>query len=303
MKRTVAGVAAALLTVVGLGACGGDPLKDTGSSGQPASDMIIVGSANFPESRLLGEIYAEALSAKGVRVEKKLNLGNRELYFKGVRDGSIDLVPEYTGVLLQHIKKDAPEVAPEEVYAALKKVLPSGLAVLDKAEAQDKDAVVVTRDLVSRYNLKSIEDLAPHCAELVFGGPPEIRQRADGLPGLEKRYNCRFKEFKPLDVGGPLTVAALKDGSVDAADLFTTDAAITANGFVVLADPKNNFVAQNVVPLVSEKKASDTVRTTLNAISAKLDTTTLLELNARLADPSKPDAATVAKDWLASAGI
>ncbi|MCP2248370.1 ABC transporter substrate-binding protein [Lentzea aerocolonigenes] len=298
MKRIATVVAAAML----LSACGGDPL--TGGNNNPApTDTIVVGSANFPESTVLAEIYAQALAAKGVKVSKKLNIGNRELYFKGVQDGSIDLIPEYSGVLLKHVNKEAPEVGSDEVYAALKKALPQGLTVLDKSAAEDKDAVVVTKQIAAQYSLKSIDDLVPYCKELVFGGPPEFQNRPDGLPGLKAKYNCEFKEFKALDVGGPLTVAGLKDNTVQAADLFTTDSAIKANEFVVLEDPKNVFAAQNVLPLINEKKASQQVRDTLNAISKKIDTKTLLDLNQKLASPDKPEPEKVAKEWLASAGI
>lgn len=298
MKRIATAVAAVML----LSACGGDPL--TGGADNPApTDTIVVGSANFTESRLLAEIYAEALSAKGVKISKKLNIGNRELYYKGVQDGSIDLIPEYSGVLLKHINKEATEVGPDEVYAALKKALPQNLIVLEKSEAEDKDAVVVTKQVAAQYSLKSIDDLVPYCKDLVFGGPTEFQNRPDGLPGLKDKYNCEFKEFKALDVGGPLTVAGLKDNTVQAADLFTTDAAIKANEFVVLEDPKNVFAAQNVLPLINEKKASQQVRDILNAISKKLDTETLLELNEKLAGPDKPEPEKVAKEWLASAGI
>lgn len=298
MKRIATVVAAVML----LSACGGDPLS--GGNNNPApTDTIVVGSANFPESTVLAEIYAQALAAKGVKVSKKLNIGNRELYFKGVQDGSIDLIPEYSGVLLKHVNKEAPEVGSDEVYAALKKALPQGLTVLDKSAAEDKDAVVVTKQIAAQYSLKSIDDLVPYCKELVFGGPPEFQNRPDGLPGLKAKYNCEFKEFKSLDVGGPLTVAGLKDNTVQAADLFTTDSAIKANEFVVLEDPKNVFAAQNVLPLINEKKASQQVRDTLNAISKKIDTKTLLDLNQKLASPDKPEPEKVAKEWLASAGI
>ncbi|MCX2950501.1 ABC transporter substrate-binding protein [Lentzea sp. NEAU-D7] len=298
MKRIATAVAAVML----LSACGGDPL--TGGADNPApTDTIVVGSGNFPESRLLAEIYAEALAAKGVKVSKKLNIGNRELYYKGVQDGSIDLIPEYSGVLLKYINKEAQEVGSDEVYAALKKALPQNLIVLDKSSAEDKDAVVVTKQIAAQYSLKSIDDLVPYCKDLVFGGPPEFQSRADGLPGLKAKYSCEFKEFKVLDVGGPLTVAGLKDNTVQAADLFTTDAAIKANEFVVLEDPKNVFAAQNVLPLINEKKASQQVRDTLNAISKKLDTKVLLELNQKLSAPDKPEPEKVAKEWLASAGI
>ncbi|RAS69122.1 osmoprotectant transport system substrate-binding protein [Lentzea atacamensis] len=299
MKRIATAVAAVMV----LSACGGDPLSNGGGNNPAPTDTIVVGSANFPESRLLAEIYAEALAGKGIKVSKKMNIGNRELYFKGVQDGSIDLIPEYSGVLLKHVNKEAPEVGSDEVYAALKKALPQGLIVLEKSSAEDKDAVVVTKQVAAQYSLKTIDDLVPYCKELVFGGPPEFQNRPDGLPGLKAKYNCEFKEFKALDVGGPLTVAGLKDNTVQAADLFTTDYAIKANEFVVLEDPKNVFAAQNVLPLINEKKASQQVRDTLNAISKKLDTKTLLELNQKLAAPEKPEPDKVAKEWLASSGI
>jgi osmoprotectant transport system substrate-binding protein len=310
-KRVLVGAVTAVLALA-MTACGdsSDPLANTpapqpgGNTAAPAKpDKITIGSANFPEGQLLAEIYAAALGDKGITIEKKLNIGNRETYYPGLQDGSIDLIPEYTGVLLQHINKSATETAPDEVYAALKKALPPNLMVLDKASAEDKDAVVVTKDSATKWSLKSIEDLKPHAAEVVFGGPPEFRQRADGLPGLKKHYDLEFKEYKSLDAGGPLTVDALKTNAVQAADLFTTDPAITVNNFVVLDDPKNNFAAQNVVPLINSSKAADEVKQVLNAISVKLDTETLIELNSKLSAPEKPDAAKVATDWLASVGL
>ncbi|CRK59663.1 L-proline glycine betaine binding ABC transporter protein ProX (TC 3.A.1.12.1) [Alloactinosynnema sp. L-07] len=302
MKRVLAWVATAALALT---ACGGksDPLAGPSSTAAPAAaDTIAIGSANFPESTLLAEIYANALEAKGVKVTKKLNIGSRETYYAGLQDGSIDLIPEYTGVLLLHVNKEAKETAADDVYAALLKALPANLTVLDKSSAEDKDAVVVSKETAEKLGVKSIADLAAK-GPVVFGGPPEFQKRADGLPGLKASYNLEVSEYKSLDVGGPLTVDALKSGAVQAADLFTTDPAIAANGFVVLADPKSNFAAQNVVPLINKTKASDNVKKVLNAISAKLTTEILLELNGKLAAPDKPDASKVAKDWLASAGI
>ncbi|HVK22448.1 MAG TPA: ABC transporter substrate-binding protein [Actinokineospora sp.] len=302
MKRVLACVATAALALT---ACGGktDPLAGPSSTAAPvAADTITIGSANFTESTLLAEIYAAALEGKGVKVSKKLNIGSRETYFKGLQDGSIDLIPEYTGNLLLHLNKEAKETVDNEVYGALEKALPDNLIVLDKSDAEDKDAVVVSKETAEKLGVKSIADLAAK-GPVVFGGPPEFQKRADGLPGLKANYNLEVSEYKSLDVGGPLTVDALKSGAVQAADLFTTDVAITANGFVVLEDPNSNFSAQNVVPLINKAKASDNVKKVLNAISAKLTTEILLELNGKLAAPDKPDPAKVAKDWLASAGI
>lgn len=310
MKRTVVGLVTATVAVLGLAACGGsngNPLSSgsgpSGAGGSGSSTTVTIGSGNFAESQLLAEIYAGALRAKGVTVKEHLDIGSREVYFPALKDGSIDLIPEYSGTLLQYLNKNATQVAPPEVYTALKQALPSGLTVLNMAAAQDSDAIVVTKKTADQYHAKSIADLASHCGQLTFGGPPEIQTRPDGLPGFKKHYNCVFGSFKSLDAGGPLTVAALKNGDVQAADIFTTDPSIPNNGWVVLADPKNNFAAQNVVPVIASGKATSTVKNALNAVQAKLDTTTLAKLDAQLADPSHPDAATVAGNWLKSVGL
>ena len=131
---------------------------------------------------------------------------------------------------------------------------------------------------------------------------PEIQKRPDGLPGFKKNYAIEFKDFKALDAGGPLTINALKTGAVQAGDIFTTDPAIKANNFVVLDDPKNNFAAQNVLPLINKAKASDTVKSTLNAVSAKLDTQTLIDLLTKVVT-DKQDPKAVATEWLKSKGL
>jgi osmoprotectant transport system substrate-binding protein len=303
IARSVAALASAALVLTACGG-GGDPLQSgsgqaSGGAAPTGGTTITVGSGNFAESQILAEIYAQALSAKGVTVEKRLNIGSREAYIPGLQDGSIDLIPEYTGVLLQYFNSGAEQTSSDDVYAALKDTLPGNLEVLDKSNAEDKDAVVVTRETATRLNLKTLDDLGPQCGQLVFGGAPEFQTRPDGIPGIQKTYNCTFKDYRSLDAGGPLTVAALKSGDVQAANLFTTQSAIPANDFVALADPKNNFAAQNVVPLINKEKANDTVRTTLNQIHAKLTTENLTALNAEADSDSKPSPETVAKNWLA----
>ena len=297
---SVAAVAALALT-----ACGGggdnNPLS-TGSASAAPSDTIVVGSANFPESTLLAQIYAGALTAKGVKVSTKLNIGSRETYIPGLQDGSIDLIPEYSGVLLQYFDKNATQVSSEDVYAALKTKVPANLTVLDQSTAEDKDSVTVTKQTADKYNLKSIADLQPVAGQLTLGGPPEWKTRQTGAPGLKAKYNVVFKEFKSLDAGGPLTINALKNGSIQAGDVFTTDPNIVANGWVALEDPKFLFAAQNVLPLVNKAKASQTVTDTLNAVSAKLDTQTLLDLDKQVV-LDKKDPATVAKSFLSSNGL
>jgi osmoprotectant transport system substrate-binding protein len=295
------------LALAGLAACGssggGSPLDQPTNAGSAApSGAIVVGSANFPESELLMDIYAKALEAKGVEVSTKPNIGSRETYIPALQDGSIDLVPEYTGVLDQYFNKSAKATDSQAVYDELKAALPTGLQLLDKSAAEDKDAVVVTKDTATKYNLKTIADLGPVAKDLVLGGPPEWKTRESGVPGLKKVYGLTFKEFKPLDAGGPLTVQALKNGQVQAANLFTTDPNIPANGFVVLDDPKSFFAAQNVVPLITKAKVNDTVSSALNAVSAKLDTSTLASLVKEVVIDKK-DAEDVATEFLQKAGL
>jgi osmoprotectant transport system substrate-binding protein len=294
--------AAALMTTAACGDSGGDPLATASSSSGADGGALTIGSADFPESALLAEIYAGALEAKGVKVTKRLNIGAREAYIGALQDGSIDLIPEYTGVLRDYFKKDMTATDSEGVYTELKSVLPETLTVLDKSAAEDKDSVTMTKAKADDLGVKTIADLAGKSQDLTFGGPPEWKTRQTGLPGLKKVYNLEFKAFRPLDAGGPLTVQALKNGQVDAADLFTTDPSIAANGFVILEDPKNFFAAQNVVPLITKSKSNATIEGALNAVSAKLDTTTLAALLTQVV-VDKKDADVVAKDFLTANGL
>jgi osmoprotectant transport system substrate-binding protein len=299
---TIATVAA-LMATAACGDSGGDPLATTSSdSSSAASGSIKVGSADFPESALLAEIYAGALEAKGIKVEKKLNIGAREAYIPALQDGSIDLIPEYTGVLRDYFKKDQPGTDSEAVYSELKASVPATLTVLDKSAAEDKDALVMKKSKADELGVKSIADLAGKAGQLTVGGPPEWKTRDTGIPGFKKIYGLEFKTFRPLDAGGPLTLAALKNGQIDAGDLFTTDPSIAANDLVALEDPKNMYAAQNVVPLITKSKSNPTIEGALNAVSAKLDTATLSALLKEVV-VDKKDADTVAKDFLTKNGL
>jgi osmoprotectant transport system substrate-binding protein len=259
----------------------------------------VIGSADFAESALLANIYAEALKAKGVEVSTNLNIGSREVYLKALQDGSISLLPEYTGNLLQYFDPTATVSAPDEVFAALVKATPAGLTVLDKSPAEDKDAVVVTKETADANNLKSIADLAPVASGFVLGGPSEWETRQTGVPGLKEKYGLTFKEFKVLDAGGPLTLGALTGGQIQAGNLFTTDSNIPAKDLVVLEDPKNLFPAQNIVPLISTAVATPEVTDALNAVSAKLDTAMLTDLVSQVT-VDKTDSVQVAQEWVAA---
>ena len=295
---------ALLLTITACGnSKGSDPLA-AGTSAAPsaAAGTIVVGSASFPESTLIANIYMAALQAKGVKVSSKFAIGNREAYLPGLSDGSIDLMPEYTGNLLQSYDKSYTAETSDQVYSQLKTKLPSDLLVLDQSKAQDTDSVVVTKATATKYNLKSIADLAPVAGQLTLGGSAEWKTRPkSGIPALKSVYGVTFKNYITLDAGDKLSKNALKTGRVQATDIFSTDADITKNGWVVLADPKGMFSAQNVVPLINKAKATDTVTTALNAVSVKMTTAGLLALNAEVAGGKDP--AVVAKEWLSTQGL
>ncbi|WP_378743220.1 ABC transporter substrate-binding protein [Nocardia brasiliensis] len=287
-----------------LSACGNsDPLAGKGSC---EGDGLIVGSANFPESETVAEIYAEVLRINGFKVDTKLNIGSREAYVPAVRQCAISVIPEYTGNLLQYLDKDATATSAAEVESALTKALGSELAIGTPAPGEDSDAVVVTRATAERWNLRTIADLAAHSAEVKFGAPAEFQERAGGLPGLKKNYNLDIapNNFVPIaDGGGPATVRALVEGQVTAADIFTTSPAIVQNDLVVLEDPKRNFAAQNVVPLLNSAKKSDKALAALNAASAKLTTAELIELNEAVSGSSKTEPKAAAVAWVAEQGL
>ena len=301
-------IVTAAIASLALTACSsGNPLASSAPAssapaGSAAAVSIVVGSANFPESELLAEIYAGALKAKGVQVTPKLNIASRETYVPALQNGEIDLIPEYTGAFATYLNADADTSTEEAALASLKAALPDTLEALEPASAQDKDSITVTRETADTYQLKTIEDLVPVAKDLVLGGPPEWKNRAAGVPGLKKVYGLEFKSFKALDVAGPLTVQALKNGQVQAANLFTTDPSIKANDFVSLEDTKSFFGAQNVIPVITKSKATPEVVGALNAVSAKLDTDTLAGLVTKVV-VDKQDAAAVAGEWLKANGL
>ena len=305
MSRITSGAALGLAAALGLtlAACGGSKSANPLASGSAASGTVVVGSANFPENELLGEIYAQALQAKGVKVTRRFNIGAREVYYPQVVSCAITVMPEYNGALLTtSVDPASTAVTTAQVNAALAAKLPSSVGILDSSAAQDKDSIAVTAATAAKYHLASISDLAPYAKDLVLGGPPEFKTRADGVPGLKKIYGLTFRQFQPLDEAGPVTIAALKSDKVQAADLFTTDPSILVNKFVVLQDPKNLFAAQNVTPLVCKKGANTTTAAALNAVSAKLTTASLQRMGKDIG-VNKADYATVAKNWLTENGL
>ncbi|KAB2342341.1 ABC transporter substrate-binding protein [Actinomadura rudentiformis] len=303
MSRFIRGAALALAATLALAACGGDdggdPLKGGDKGG--AGGTITVGSADFAESEVIMEIYAQAMEAKGIKVERKPKIGAREVYYGQVESGAIQVFPEYNGALLARVDKTSTASTTQEVDAALKAKLPAALEILPASKAEDKDALVVTSDTATKNNLKTIEDLKAVAKDMVVGGPPEFKTRQQGMVGLEKVYGLKFKEFKSLDTG-PITLSNLTKGQIQAANLFTTNPAIAKEKLVALEDPKNVFGAQNVLPLVYKSKVNETARAALNAVSAKLTTQDLIDMNGKM-KTEKADPEDVAKEWLQKSGL
>jgi osmoprotectant transport system substrate-binding protein len=274
-------VGMAVTATLALAACGSSsPSKSSPLGGSSSKGTIVIGSANFPENELLAEIYSIALQAKGVKVTDKFNIGAREVYYPEIKKGSVSIIPEYNGTLLTvEVDPTSTAATTTQVDAALSAGLPSTLEVLNPASAQDSDSVTVTQAFAKKHHLASIADLKPIASTMIFGGPPEFKTRTDGLAGLKKNYGLTFKGFDALDESGPITLAALKDGKVQAADVFTTTPQIVTDKLVSLADPKFNFAAQNVIPLVYKPAMNSTITATLNAISAALTTQALLQMD------------------------
>lgn len=313
MHKSVSFVVAAL--AIGAAACG----SSTGSAGARASTpasatasspaaspsalpSVVVGTANFTENQILGYIYADALKAKGVQASVKPNIGSREVYFNQLKSGALTVFPEYNGNLLTYLNPKATASSTTAVDKALASALPANLEALAASSAQDTDSVTVTQAFAKAHHLTSIADLRTLAPQMVIGGPPEFRTRHQGLPGLARVYGLHFKAFKPLDTAGPLTVAALKNGTVQAADIFTTDPSLVKDHFVALADPKHNFSAQNVIPIISRSVANPTVVKTLDAVSAKLTTSILSQLVAAVAN-QHVDATVVAAQFDKQVGL
>jgi osmoprotectant transport system substrate-binding protein len=308
MRRTSAltGLTASLALV--LSACGGgseDPMEEGSGSddGGGGGGSVVVGSANFSESALLAEIYAGALEANGMDVQTRLNIGSREVYIKAIEDGSIDVVPEYTGVLRDYFLAgeggaEGGEASDAQgVYDELVEAVPEGLVVGDYSEAEDKDALVVTQETADEYDLQEIGDLSDVAGDLTLGGPPEWKTRSTGIPGLKDVYDVEFGSFTETDAGGPLTLKALTQGRVDAGNLFSTNPQIPANDLVVLEDPESLFGSQNIVPLLREEVATDEAVAVLDEVGGKLTTESLTDLVAQV-DIDKEDPADVAEQWL-----
>jgi osmoprotectant transport system substrate-binding protein len=301
-RRRYAVVTAILGLALVASGCGDDDEETTG--GVPAEE-ITIGALNFSESAVLAAIYEGALRAEGIKVTVRPNLGSREIVAPALERGEIDMYPGYAATDLEFYNQGAGEATsdPQATVDKLRmRLVSKNITALEPSPAIDTNAFAVTRATAERYNLRTLSDLAPVAGDLRLGGPPECPTRPFCAVGLERTYGIRFKEFKALDAGGPLSKNALERGEVDVALIFSSDGAIPAKGFVVLEDDKQLQNADNVVPIIRTGAATEQARQVLNRVSAALTTQDLAELNKR-ADVDKEDPEVLAKDWLKEQGF
>ena len=309
IKRSLAALGLTITTLV-LAACGGGSANPLGSSAPPSGASsagggapVVVGAANFTESQVLAEVYAQALKAKGVDASTRPPISSREVYIKALQDNSIQMVPEYTGNLLLFIDKSATATTQEELASALPKALePDNLQIGKISAAADQDVYVVTKEFSQQNNLTSLADLKNVSSKMVLGGPSELAQRPYGPEGLKGVYGATLKQFKPYDSPAVKTKDLL-DGKIQMGEYFTTESAIADNGFVPLADPQSMILPQNVVPLMRSDVASNPqVAAALDPVQAALTTEELTALNKKV-DVDRDDPNQVAGDWLKSKGL
>ena len=292
-------------------ACGDDDPTDTGSTGGP-TDMgeITIAAFNFGESKILANMYALVLEEAGYDPTVK-ELTTREVVAPTLEEGKVDVVPEYIGTYTEYLNvqangEGAKPLATNDPDATLEVLQPLaesvGVTVLEPSAAQDQNSFAVTAAFAEENELETLSDLAALGGEYILGGPPECPQRPFCQPGLEDSYGITISEFKPLDTGGPLTKAAIEDGTVDIGLVFSSDGGIEALGLQVLADDKNLQTADNVVPVINSEAFTEEAATALNSISAALTTDDLIALN-NMVDIERQQPDEVAETWLTDKGL
>jgi osmoprotectant transport system substrate-binding protein len=313
-----------LVAALAIGACGDDDDDDggggdTGSTTEQApssgiqkddanaSTKIVVGSKNFTEQKLLGEIYAQALTAAGFTVTKDLNLGDEKIAFKAIQTDQINAYPEYTGTALLSLFGVPADKLPTDPQAAFDKTkeeyAKEGMTAFDPTPYTNSNEVAVTQETADKYNLKTISDLKPVANKLTIYGTPECRQRLDCLLGLQQVYGLKFKKFTPVDPA--LRHEVLQNGQADVSIVFTTDPQIAREKFVLLEDDKSMFPPYNTTFVVRDdiaQKGGASLKDTVDMTTEGLTDEVMQELNARVdLDKKTPEA--VAGEYLSESGL
>ncbi len=301
--RSVPLALAAALVVAFVAACGG------GGGGQGSGKSAIVSSKKFTEQILLGEMYAQALEAKGYDVERKLNLGSEQVMDKSLIDGTIDVYPEYTGTALVAIVKDerGKRDTPEETYQVVADFYQNRepkMKMLTPAPFDNNYGIVATQEVAERYNLKTIDDLARESGNLRFSSYSEFQNRADGYPNMQKNYEgLEFKDIKLINDLG-LRYKALAEGEADIGIGFTTDGQIASDQLVVLEDTKKIWPFYYPAPVTRQDflDQNPDAEEILNSVSASLTAEKMRELNGAV-DLNREDPEDIAQQHLEEAGL
>jgi len=284
----------ALLAAAPLAGCGLD------------HDTTKIGSKNFTESLLLGELYAQLLENGGLHVRRRLDLGGTDIAMEALRRGEIDLYPEYTGTALLVVLKAALHGDPAQTFAYVKQQYASqfGLTWLTPAPMNNTEALATTRAIATRYGLRTLSDVAAKARQLRLGAVPEFVKRPDGLPGLKRVYGgFAFKDVRLVDFG--LKYQALLDGDVDIVVAFGTDGAIAADDLVVMRDDKHLFPPYNVAPVVrtATLQARPAIATILDRVAPLLTDSVMQSLNEQIDGPAKQEPADVAAAFIKQRGL
>jgi osmoprotectant transport system substrate-binding protein len=302
----------AALALLGLAACGN--VGSSGGSGPSAEDegsgpTITVGSKNFTEQYVLGELYAQALEAKGFNVEKKLDLGSAAIADKALQNGQIDMYPEYTGTSLVEIfKQEEQPDTPEATYEKAKQLYTErdpADTMLTPAPFNNTYGIFVRKDVAGEYELKTIADLAEVSPKLAFVVFSEFKNREDGYPNMQKNYPAfDFGDFVIVNsIGGTIYQGVLQ-GEGDAGVGFTTDSQLASDELVVMEDPKSIWPFYNPAPVVRSDvlEQNPKMEEVLNSVSETLDADTMRQLKAQV-DIEQEDPEDVAAEHLEDEGI
>lgn len=304
---SVGSVAVMMMTTI---ACSSDEPDPAASRSVLDDDAITVASFDFTESALLAEVYSQALEAGGFDVQRAYMLGPREFVGPALRNGLVELVPEYAGTAVDFISRSEADISDDVAgtHSQLEKTVHGmGITVLEAAPAQNANRFVVTRETAATFDLRRISDLASVAGEMTFGGPPECVSRRLCLVGLADVYGVRFADVLSLDAGGPLTRQALRGGHIDVGLMFSTDPALEGDELVVLDDDRSLQPAENITPLVRSEVVTrwgDGCTDVIDEVSRHLTTPAVRRLNAE-ADGATDTAtlARVAAEWLGAEGL
>lgn len=270
------------------------------------TDSVVIGAFNFSESRILAEIYRQALEAAGIPAEIADHVASREIMEPALEQGEVDLVPEYLGTALTFLAGPHDLTTSRRAWRHLRDAFDArAITSFAPAPGQNRNEIVVTRELARRYSLKKISDLEPIAGDLVFGGPPECPPRPHCLAGLESVYGLDFARFLPLDSGGPATVAALRGREVDVALLFTTSPALNDPGLKLLRDDRKLQPPENIVTVarnVVVERYGARFKEVIDAVSGGLTDHSLRVLNQKAEVHGQP-IPEIAAEWLRARGL